>query len=181
MGSRDPGLYVWLRGEVLLTLPRPETYAIKKPKGLGGEYQVAGANRRWRLPFRCRGSRRESAVAQLFSLGGTPLDMLCESCHKAEATCHVCTIVDGISQSRDLCSECHEASSPEARDLSAAQREARCEYCGGQPCAGGTDNFAMMAGEQKFKFMCMLCSMEQSKPIHSAAVAARCSLQAFAA
>jgi hypothetical protein len=31
--------------------------------------EVAGANRRWRLPFRCRGSRRESAVAQLFSLG----------------------------------------------------------------------------------------------------------------
>src|SRR5208283_2058741 len=31
--------------------------------------EVAGANRRWRCPFRCRGSRRESAVAQLFSLG----------------------------------------------------------------------------------------------------------------
>ena len=31
---------------------------------------VAGANRRWRCQFRCRGSRRESAVAQLFSLGG---------------------------------------------------------------------------------------------------------------
>ena len=29
--------------------------------------EVAGANRRWRLPFRCRGSRRESAVAQLFN------------------------------------------------------------------------------------------------------------------
>jgi hypothetical protein len=27
--------------------------------------QVAGANRRWRLQFRFRGSRRESAVAQL--------------------------------------------------------------------------------------------------------------------
>jgi len=27
------------------------------------------SNRRWRLQFRYRGSRRESAVAQLFSLG----------------------------------------------------------------------------------------------------------------
>jgi len=27
--------------------------------------EVAGANRRWRCQFRCRGSRRESAVAQL--------------------------------------------------------------------------------------------------------------------
>ncbi len=35
--------------------------------------EVAGANRRWRLPFRCRGSRRESAVAQLFSLGSMTL------------------------------------------------------------------------------------------------------------
>ena len=26
---------------------------------------LAGANRRWRWQFRCRGSRRESAVAQL--------------------------------------------------------------------------------------------------------------------
>jgi hypothetical protein len=31
--------------------------------------EVAGANRRYRLQFRYRGSRRESAVAQLFSLG----------------------------------------------------------------------------------------------------------------
>jgi len=31
--------------------------------------EVAGANRRWRFQFRYRGSRRESAVAQLFSLG----------------------------------------------------------------------------------------------------------------
>ena len=30
--------------------------------------EVAGANRRWRCQFRYRGSRRESAVAQLFSL-----------------------------------------------------------------------------------------------------------------
>jgi hypothetical protein len=32
-------------------------------------FKLPGANRRWRLPFRYRGSRRESAVAQLFSLG----------------------------------------------------------------------------------------------------------------
>ena len=34
----------------------------------GSVQQVAGANRRWRLPFRCRGSRRRSAVAQLSTL-----------------------------------------------------------------------------------------------------------------
>ena len=51
---------------------RPAIYGNKKTKGLEGEYQVAGANRRWRLQFRYRGSRRESAVAQLFSLDRTP-------------------------------------------------------------------------------------------------------------
>jgi hypothetical protein len=86
--------------------------------------------------------------------------MLCERCKKKEASCHVCTVVDGVSQSRDLCIECHEASSPEAREFSAAQRDARCEYCGGQPCAGGTDLLAMVTGVQKLKFMCMPCSME---------------------
>src|SRR6185503_15818825 len=78
-------------------------------------------------------------------------------------TCHVCSIVDGVKQSRDLCSECHEAGSQEARDVSAAQRQARCEYCGGQPCAGGTDVFAMITGVQKLKFMCMPCSMEHNR------------------
>ena len=33
--------------------------------------EVAGANRRWRGPFRYRGSRRESAVAQLSTLAVT--------------------------------------------------------------------------------------------------------------
>jgi hypothetical protein len=32
------------------------------------EHQVAEANRRWRLPFRCRGSRHEPAVAQFATL-----------------------------------------------------------------------------------------------------------------
>ena len=64
--------------------------------------------------------------------------------------------------SRDLCVECHEASSPEAKGLSAVQRDAHCEYCGGQPCAGGTDVLALVMGVQKLTFMCMPCSMEHN-------------------
>ena len=89
--------------------------------------------------------------------------MLCENCKRNEATCHVCTVVGGVSQSRDLCSECYEASSPEAREFSAAQRDARCEYCGGQPCAGGTDFMAMATGLPTLKFMCMPWSMEHNQ------------------
>jgi hypothetical protein len=38
--------------------------------------EVAGANRRWRCLFRYRGSRHESAVAQLFSLGHMTMSRL---------------------------------------------------------------------------------------------------------
>lgn len=68
-------------------------------------------------------------------------------------------------QKRDLCQECYEASSPDARGFASAQRDARCEYCGGQPCAGGTDFLAMVTGIQKLKFMCMPCSMEHNRYI----------------
>ena len=68
--SRETPGYTFGYAESACNTLRPAIYANKKPKGLGGEYQVAGANARWRCLFRIRGSRHESAVAQLFSLGG---------------------------------------------------------------------------------------------------------------
>lgn len=89
--------------------------------------------------------------------------MLCNSCQQRQATCHITEIVDGVEQARDLCSECWEASSPIAEELVEAQRNARCEYCGGQPCAGGTDFLAILTGVQKQKWMCMPCSTEHDR------------------
>jgi hypothetical protein len=48
-------------------LPQPVNFPPGPPRS-GWVQQDAGTNRRWRWPFRYRGSRRESAVAQLFSL-----------------------------------------------------------------------------------------------------------------
>ena len=42
--------------------------------------QIAGANRRWRCLFRCRGSRRESAVAQLTLAVITPHEFITDLC-----------------------------------------------------------------------------------------------------
>ena len=89
--------------------------------------------------------------------------MLCDNCHQREATCHLCEIVGDVIKTKDLCSQCHEASSPEAREFAAAQRDARCEYCGGEPWAGGTDALALATGIQRLKFMCMPCSMEHNR------------------
>ncbi len=65
--------------------------------------------------------------------------------------------------SRNLCVQCHEAGLPGARELADARRDARCEYCGGQPVAEGTDFLALVTGVQKLKFMCMPCSMEHNR------------------
>jgi hypothetical protein len=89
--------------------------------------------------------------------------MLCDSCHQRPATCHIVTILDGVQQTRDLCSECHEANSPETRAFAAAMRNARCEYCGGETFADGTDFLEMVTGVQKLRFMCMPCSIEHNR------------------
>jgi len=72
-------------------------------------------------------------------------------------------IVAGVSLSRDVCMECREVISPEARESSTAQPNARCEYCGGEPCAGGTDFLVMVTGVRKLRFMCMPCSVEHNR------------------
>lgn len=67
-------------------------------------------------------------------------------------------------KSSHLCNECYLASlPPEERGTEIQLCEAQCQYCGGQPCAGGTDIFALMVGIEKMKYMCMPCSMEHNR------------------
>ena len=86
--------------------------------------------------------------------------MQCESCHQREATCHLTIILGDAMQKRDLCEECFEASSHSAKQFTEEAREARCEYCGEQPCATGIDILALGTGIQEMKSMCMSCSAE---------------------
>jgi len=89
--------------------------------------------------------------------------MLCQNCHEREATCHFVAIVDGDSKSRDLCAECYVAEFPEAKDRALEARAAHCQYCGGQPCAGGTDVLALITGVQQMNYLCMACSLEHNR------------------
>jgi protein-arginine kinase activator protein McsA len=91
--------------------------------------------------------------------------MLCEKCNERDATVHSINIVKGVSKKVDLCDECFEASSPEGKEFASTMHDANCEYCGGQPCAGGTDVLALGVGIQQMKFMCMPCSMEYNRYI----------------
>jgi hypothetical protein len=83
------------------------------------------------------------------------------------ASHHVTDIEGNVMRKRDLCPECFLESSPDApgesRRVAAVLRDARCVYCGGQPCMGGTDFLAIVTGAQKLKFMCMACSMEHNR------------------
>ena len=88
-----------------------------------------------------------------------PDQNLCEVCHERPATHHIC--YGGTGKSSDLCEECFESSvPPDVRQSLSEARDAHCQYCGGQPCAGGTDMFAFITGVQKSKYMCMPCTME---------------------
>jgi hypothetical protein len=94
----------------------------------------------------------------------TPELEVCEVCHERRATHFVC--YGGTGKSSHLCDECFETSaSSEVRQFAIATREAHCQYCGRQPCAGGTDFLALMSGVQQMKFMCMPCSMEHNRYI----------------
>ena len=91
--------------------------------------------------------------------------MLCQNCHEREATNF---LTDG-TKSRHLCQECFEAESPELKAFAAEMRTARCQYCGGQPCSGGTDILALitsgMTGVQKMKYMCGPCRREYDRSL----------------
>jgi hypothetical protein len=92
----------------------------------------------------------------------TPEQTVCEICHERRATHFVSNGDTG--KSSHFCDECFETSTPPGvRQFSAAVRDAHCQYCGGQSCAGGTDILALATGVQKSKFMCMSCSMEHNR------------------
>jgi len=85
-------------------------------------------------------------------------NMLCESCHQRDATCHVTSILGDVMQKRDLCEECFKAVSP---DMGAAlSPNARCHYCGGEPFCAGNDFLALAMGLQETKVLCVPCSEE---------------------
>ena len=83
-------------------------------------------------------------------------DMLCQNCQQREATVHITSIVDDVAESRDLCKDCCETEVPEWKESVTEALAARCRYCGGQPCASGTDFFARV-GLEETKFMCRPC------------------------
>jgi len=88
--------------------------------------------------------------------------MLCNKCQEREATIHITSIVDNVSESHNMCEECYQAVSPGAEGLVVEARLAPCHYCGGPPFMGGPDILAISTGmgAQQTKFMCRPCHQE---------------------
>lgn len=84
---------------------------------------------------------------------------LCEKCGTQPATIHLCDGSAGTS--RGLCEECMAREDSSASTWLEEARSAKCEYCGGSPCGGGTDTLGLITGEpQRFQWMCAPCSLE---------------------
>jgi len=85
--------------------------------------------------------------------------MLCSSCQKREATSRSINI-GGVKKAANLCEACFKLAT---RALGAPDRNALCDYCGGQNCSGGTDFLALIAGIKKTQHLCVPCSTEYNR------------------
>lgn len=87
--------------------------------------------------------------------------MLCERCHRREATCHIVEMAVGVEQVRDFCADCAESSaSPELRSILDQTKDAKCEFCGRSPAGTSADMFALMSAVSRLRHMCLECSQE---------------------
>ena len=90
-------------------------------------------------------------------------EKLCSKCLVQRATNHIC--FGGSRPPVDLCDDCLRAdTSTEMMNTASFIEESKgatCCYCGGSPCAGGTDNISQITGGlPKYRWMCMSCSQE---------------------
>lgn len=92
---------------------------------------------------------------------------LCAKCGTRVATNFVCNGSKGKSVA--WCDECLEAEDPSHASFAAEVKAARCRYCGGYPCSGGTDIFPQTtAGPAEFRWMCMSCAVEYYEHVQKA-------------
>jgi protein-arginine kinase activator protein McsA len=82
--------------------------------------------------------------------------MLCEECHRREATVHITTIAGDDLTKVHLCAKCSEGAAP---DL-AAVLQAGCHYCGGAFHCCGPDLSGQSSGSPKLWALCKRCAEE---------------------
>lgn len=92
---------------------------------------------------------------------------LCAKCGIRAAT----NFVSGTGKGKSVawCDECLETADPTCASFAAQVKTARCRYCGGYPCSGGTDVFPLPLDDPpEYRWMCMSCAMEYYEHVQKA-------------
>ena len=86
--------------------------------------------------------------------------MLCDVCHKREATIHNTKIVGDSLSTTNLCTECLASADPGLAQSLTSASETGCHYCGGEPDCSCPDLTAASVGAQKSCWLCSHCAQE---------------------
>lgn len=88
----------------------------------------------------------------------------CEKCGTRPVFIYLCDGSAGTS--RNLCEECLAQENSLASAWVKNSKSAKCEFCGGGPCGGGTDTLGQITGAPlRDQWMCFPCSMEHHSHI----------------
>ena len=84
---------------------------------------------------------------------------VCSKCGVRSATNMIC--YGGTGESVGLCDNCLPQSDPVTSDFINEMKAAKCGFCGGSPCSGGTDSLANLTGGSSLnRWMCFSCAPE---------------------
>lgn len=93
--------------------------------------------------------------------------ILCSKCGTRAATNFISNGSTGASAA--WCDECLQADDSASASFAEEVKAARCRYCNGYPCSGGTDIFPLATGGPHDRhWMCMSCAMEYYSSVQAA-------------
>jgi hypothetical protein len=167
MDSRRIVLRHWLRLGAWVPASAFGSGCVDALPSFGSAGRIASlTSRRWRR----RGSRLINF--ELFTGAAIPITLcrkmkpspesdqpICNSCSKRPATNYIC--YGGTGKSAELCDDCINTEDPTSAAFTSEAKSAKCVYCGGFPCCGGTDSLSQITGRPPTnRWMCMSCSAE---------------------
>ncbi|RYD31954.1 MAG: hypothetical protein EOP87_13720 [Verrucomicrobiaceae bacterium] len=75
----------------------------------------------------------------------------------------------GTGTSTAWCDECLLEDDAASASFAEQVKAARCRYCGGYPCSGGTNIFPLSGGAvPEYRWMCLSCAMEYHTRVRAA-------------
>jgi hypothetical protein len=102
--------------------------------------------------------------------------MLCDICHKREATVHSTVITSNGREKQDICAHCLRSGGAERKSLRECVQQldaARCDYCG-EPAVVGSMVSPVGVDDQQERFSCAACSAAHLEFLETSGVSIDC-------